>query len=246
YVVLKMFCAHEGAADGVTSEQVSIVLGKNYVISFQERPGEIFTPVRERIKTAKTKIRKLGADYLAHALIDAVVDNYFSVLENLGERVETVEEALVSDPRPNALRELQVLKREMIFLRKSVWPLRETISSLERTESALIDEATRIYFKDIYDHTVTIIDTIETFRDMLSGMLDIYLSSVSNRMNEVMKVLTVIATIFMPLTFIVGVYGMNFKFMPELEWTYGYLMVWAIIIVVSVTMVIYFLRKKWL
>ena len=187
----------------------------------------------------------MGADYLAYSLLDAVVDGYFIILEQSGERIETLEDELVVDPRAETLKEIHRLKREMIFLRKAVWPLREVISRLERSESPLIKEPTVLYFKDVYDHIIQIIDNIETFRDILSGMLDIYLSSVSNRLNEVMKVLTVIATIFMPLTFIAGLYGMNFKFMPELEWRWGYFLILGIMVAVGMFMVLYFKRKKW-
>jgi magnesium transporter len=164
----------------------------------------------------------------------------------LGERIEFLEEVLVADPNPTTLQEIHKLKRELIFLRKSVWPLREVVSALERGESPLIQSAMVVFLRDVYDHTIQIIDSVETFRDIVSGMLDIYLSSMSNKMNEVMKVLTIIATIFIPLTFIVGVYGMNFKYMPELERPWGYFMVWGIIIVVALGMLTYFRKKKWL
>jgi magnesium transporter len=227
-------------------EQVSIVLGPNYVISFQEREGDVFETVRERIRSGKGRVRRSGADYLAYVLMDAIVDGYFVVLETFGEQIETLEEELVAEPDRKTLQKLNDMKREMIFLRKSVWPLRELISALQREESALVKDSTRIYLRDVYDHTIQVIDTVETFRDMLTGMLDIYLSSVSNRMNEVMKVLTVIATIFIPLTFIAGVYGMNFSFMPELAWHWGYPLVWAFMLVVGVLMVVFFKRRKWL
>jgi magnesium transporter len=227
-------------------EQVSIVLGPNYVISFQEREGDVFETVRERIRSGKGRVRRSGADYLAYVLMDAIVDGYFVVLETFGEQIETLEEELVAEPDRKTLQKLNDMKREMIFLRKSVWPLRELISALQREESALVKDSTRIYLRDVYDHTIQVIDTVETFRDMLTGMLDIYLSSVSNRMNEVMKVLTVIATIFIPLTFIAGVYGMNFSFMPELAWHWGYPLVWAVMLVVGVLMVVFFKRRKWL
>ena len=188
----------------------------------------------------------MGADYLAYALIDAIVDHYFIILEKLGERIEFIEEALVTHPTTETLKEIHSLKREMIFLRKAVWPLREVISGLTRGESPLIQESTRVYLRDVYDHTIQVIDTIETFRDMVSGMLDIYLSSVSNRLNAVMKVLTIIATIFMPLTFLAGVYGMNFKHMPELEWRWGYPALWLVMIGIGVFMLVYFRKKKWL
>ena len=188
----------------------------------------------------------MGADYLAYALIDAVVDNYFVVLEGVGETLEFLEEELVADPRPETLQTIHNLKRDMIILRKSVWPLREVVGGLLRGEPSLIGESITVYLRDVYDHTIQVIDTIETFRDMISGMLDIYLSSVSNRMNEVMKVLTIIATIFIPLTLIAGLYGMNFKYMPELEWRWGYPLVWLVMLTVAVLMLLYFRRKKWL
>ncbi len=245
YIVLKMLYYDEKENE-TKIEQVSLILSENFVISFQEMEGDIFDPIRERIRNGKGRIRKLGADYLAYALLDAIVDKYFLILERLGERIERMEEELVNNPKPEILHEIHRLKREMIFLRKSVWPLREVINGLERGESPLIQESSRIYLKDVYDHTIQVIDTVETFRDMLSGMHDTYLSVVSNRMNEVMKVLTIIATIFIPLTFIAGIYGMNFKFMPELEWRWAYFAVWIIIVVIGVLMVIFFRRKKWL
>jgi magnesium transporter len=245
YIVLRMLT--NGSETGeIASEQVSLILGENFVLSIQEgAKGDVFEPVRTRIRNGKGQIRKLGADYLVYSLIDAVVDNYFIVLEKIGERVELLEETLISDPGPETLHLIHNLKREMIYLRKSVWPLREVVSGMQRRDSTLIRESTGYYLRDVYDHTIQVIDTVETFRDMLSGMLDIYLSSISNRTNAVMKVLTVIATIFMPLTWIAGVYGMNFKHMPELAWVYGYPAVWLAMIFVAIGMVIYFKKKKW-
>jgi len=245
FVITKMLFYDE--KEGETKiEQVSLILGENFVISFQEREGDIFEPIRERIRKGKGRIRKMGADYLAYALLDAVVDNYFLILEKLGERLEDLEDRVVSNPQPETSQEIHKLKREMIFLRKSVWPLREVINSLERGESPLIKKACRIFLRDVYDHTIQVIDTVETFRDMVSGMHDTYLSSISNRMNEVMKVLTIIATIFIPLTFIAGIYGMNFEFMPELKWHGAYFAIWGIIVIVAVIMMIFFKRKRWL
>jgi magnesium transporter len=245
YIVLRMLTIGSESGE-INSEQVSLILGENFVLSIQEGTrGDVFEPVRTRIRSSKGAIRKLGADYLAYSLIDAVVDNYFIILEKIGERVELLEETLISDPGPETLHLIHDLKREMIYLRKSVWPLREVVSSMQRRDSVLIRESTGYYLRDVYDHTIQVIDTIETFRDMLSGMLDIYLSSISNRTNAVMKVLTVIATIFIPLTWIVGVYGMNFKHMPELEWQYGYLLVWLAMLAIAVGMVVYFKLKKW-
>jgi len=245
YIVLKMLY-FDNAQNETQVEQVSLVFGKNFVISFQEKEGDIFETIRERIRNGKGRIRKMGTDYLAYALIDAVVDHYFIILENDGEKIEELEDKVVADPKPETLQKIHRLKREMIFLRRSVWPLRELVNSLERGESPLIHKATRIYLRDVYDHTIQVIDTLETYRDMLSGMHDTYLSSISNRMNEVMKVLTIIATIFIPLTFIAGIYGMNFEFMPELKWRWAYFSVWGVILIVAVFMLIFFRRKKWL
>jgi magnesium transporter len=245
FVVLKMLYFDEDQEE-VRAEQISIILGSNFVLSFQERVGDIFNPLRERIRSGKGRVRKMGSDYLAYALLDSIVDHYFVVLEKLGEKIEDMEEELVSNPTPETLQTIHNLKREMIFLRKSVWPLREVVSSLERGESSLIKESTKIFLRDVYDHTIQVIDTVETFRDLLSGMLDIYLSSISNRMNEVMKVLTIFAAIFIPLTFIAGLYGMNFRFMPELEWHWGYPAVVVVMFAVGIFMLFYFRRKKWL
>ncbi|MFN3466186.1 MAG: magnesium/cobalt transporter CorA [Candidatus Brocadiales bacterium] len=245
YIVLKILFYDEKKGE-VASEQISIILGQTFVLSFQEMGTNIFNPLIERIRGSKGHIKKLGADYLAYSLLDSIVDNYFIILEKLGEDIELLEEKLITHPTREMLQTLHNLKREMIFLRKAVWPLREVISGLERGESALVKDTTRIYLRDVYDHTVQVIDSIETSRDMLSGMLDIYLSSISNKLNEVMKVLTVIATIFMPLTFIAGVYGMNFKYIPELEWKWGYFTIWAVMAVIAGTMLIYFRKKKWL
>jgi len=245
YIVLKMLSYNDKNSE-IETEQVSLILGPNFIFSFQEKEGDVFDPIRERIRSGKGRIRKMGADYLAYALLDSIVDNYFTIMEKLGETIEFLEEELVTQPTPETLQTIHQLKRELIFLRKAVWPLREVISGLERGELVLIKETTRIYLRDVYDHTIQVIDTIETFRDMISGMLDIYLSSVSNRLNSVMKVLTIIATIFMPLTFVAGIYGMNFKFMPELEWRWGYPMVWVLVVVIGVFMLIYFKKKRWL
>ena len=245
FIVLKMLTYNDEQGT-VQSEQVSIILSRGVVISFQECVGDVFENIRDRLRTAKGRIRNMGADYLMYTLLDAVVDNYFTVLEKLGERIEGLEERLVSNPTEQMLHRIHILKRELISLRKSVWPLREVISSLERSESGLIKKVTGVYLRDVYDHTIQVIDTLESFRDMASGVLDIYLSSISNRMNAVMKVLTIIATMFIPLTFIAGIYGMNFKYMPEMEWKWGYLTVWMVMIAVVIIMLTYFRKKKWL
>jgi magnesium transporter len=244
FVVLKMMYYGESNQE-VKIKQVSFILGSNFVISFQEDVGDVFNPVRERIRKARGRIRKQGADYLLYALIDAVVDGYFVILENIGDKSEALEELLMEDPPPETLRAIYNLRGETIFLRKSVWPLRDVINDLESGDPALITEPVTIYFRDVYDHTIQVIDTIETCRDLVSGMHDMYMSAVSNKMNEVMKVLTIIATIFIPLTFIAGVYGMNFEFMPELRWHWSYPMVWSVMVLVGVAMLMYFKKKKW-
>jgi magnesium transporter len=250
HIVLKMLMVDKDSE--IISEQVSLILGPNYVISFQERAGDVFEFVRTRIRSNKGRVRKSGADYLAYCLIDAIVDNYYAILENFSDKIEGMQEVLVSNPTPKTLQSIHTLKRDVIHLRKSIWPLREVAAGLERNESALIKKSTRIFLRDVYDHTIQVIDTIETFRDMVSGMVDIYLSSISNRMNEVMKVLTIIATIFIPLTFIAGIYGMNFDpsvspyNMPELSWRYGYFFSLGLMVLAAAGMVVYFKRKKWL
>jgi magnesium transporter len=245
FIVLKMLNAGEDN-QGTSAEQVSLVLGPDFVISFQETEGDVFDPIRERLRKGKGRIRKMGSAYLAYALMDAIVDNYFIILEETGERIEALQERVLSDPTPETLGIIHRIKREMLFLRKSVWPLREAVSVLERGESPLIKKSVKVYLRDVYDHTIQVIDTVETFRDMVSGTLDVYLSSVSNKMNQVMKVLTIIATIFIPLTFIAGVYGMNFKYMPELEWRWAYPLVWLVMVILGVIMLWEFKKKKWL
>jgi len=244
YTVLKMILL-DTKKEEITLDQVSIILGPNYILSFQEREGDVFDPVRERFKNPASRLRKNGVDHLAYSLIDAIVDNYFLILEHFGEEIENLEEGLIIQPRPETLKAVQKYKRDMITLRKSVWPLRELINGLQRVESDLIKETTRIYLRDIYDHTIQVIDSVEDFRDILSSMVDIYLSSISYRMNDVMKVLTVIATIFIPLTFIAGVYGMNFEYMPELKWRWGYPAIMLAMSLIGVSMFAYFKKRRW-
>lgn len=245
FLVLRML-RYDEAKEELQSEQVSLILGPNFVITFQEREGDVFDAVRARIRDGKGKIRKMGCDYLAYALIDSVVDNYFLVFEKYGEKIEALQEEVLSHPTPETLQVIQGTKRDMIFLRKSVWPLREAINALQRGESSLVTDNVNIYLRDVYDHTIQVIETIETFRDMISGTLDVYLSSVSNKMNAVMKVLTIIATIFMPMTFIAGIYGMNFKYMPELEWHWGYPLTLGIMLLLVAIMLLWFRRKRFL
>jgi magnesium transporter len=245
YLSLKMLSMRKESFE-IKVEHVSLIVGPNYLISFQEDVGDVFDPVRERIRREGGRTRKLGPDYLAYALIDDIVDNYFIVMEKIEERVEDLEEELVVSATRESVWKINRLKKDMIFLRKAVWPLREVITGLERVESPLIRESTHIYLRDVYDHTIQVIDTLETLRDMVSGMLDIYLSSLSYKMNEIMKVLTLIATIFIPLTFVAGVYGMNFQYMPELTWEYGYFAVWGVMIVMVVLMLFYFRKRQWI
>ncbi|UCH33649.1 MAG: magnesium/cobalt transporter CorA [Armatimonadota bacterium] len=245
FIVLKALDSPTDEGE-VNAEQVSLIVGPNFVISFEERDSGLFDPVRERVRNGRGRLRKAGADYLAYALMDAIVDRYFVVLETIGEKVEDIEEELVTNPTTATLHTIHHLKREMILLRRSVWPLREVISGLSRGESHLIRDTTGVYLRDVHDHTIEVIDTIEALRDMVSGMLDIYLSSVSNRMNEIMKVLTIIATIFIPLTFLAGIYGMNFRYMPELAWHWGYPGLLAIMALAGGAMILYFRRRSWL
>jgi magnesium transporter len=244
YIVLKNFSRPPG--ETLRADQVSIILGNHFVLSFREKESSLFDPICERLRIQKGRIRKAGADYLAHHLLDAIVDQYFGVLENIEDRIEELEDELIRQTTPAKLQNIHQLRRELIMLRKSVWPLRETISSLQRFDSPLIPGSDLIYFKDISDHILAIIETVDTFRDLLAGMLDIYLSSMSIRLNEVMKVLTIIATIFMPLTFLAGVYGMNFKYMPELEWPWGYFAVLVVMLAIALGMIRFFRRKRWI
>jgi magnesium transporter len=246
YIVLRMLSL-QATTQEVVGEQVSLIIGPNFVISFQEGiAGDAFDPIRERLRTAKGRVRREGADYLVYSLIDAIVDGYFALLEKLGEQIEVVDERMLTNSTREAARTINHLKREMTWLRKAVWPLREMISALQRAESSLIRASTGVYFRDVYDHTIEVIDTVETYRDVLSGMLDNNLSLLTARLNEVMKVLTVISTIFIPLTFIVGIYGMNFRYMPELGWRWGYPLVMLGMAGIAVALYFYFRRKKWL
>lgn len=226
-------------------EQISLVLGKNFVISFCEKDTDIFAPVIKRLSLSAGRIRKLGTDYLMYCLLDIIVDNYFTVLEDFSEEIEIAEDELIVQSTSKTLKTIHKLKRQVLFLHKAVWPLRDVLSSLERGESELINDSTNIFIRDLYDHVVQAMDTTETIRDILSSMLDIYLSSTSNRMNEIMKVLTIISTVFMPLSFIVGIYGMNIRNMPELGWPYMYPVLWGVMIAIVAFMLYYFKKKKW-
>lgn len=243
-VILRML-DFDAATDSVSAEQVSLVVGGSWLFSFQERSGDVFDPVRERLRTKKGKIRSRGPDYLAYALIDAVVDHYFRILELMGDRIEELEDLVIGDATLESMHKIHHLRREMLIVRRAVWPLREALGQLYRGEVELVQEETEVYLRDVYDHCVQLIDTVETLREVLSGAMELYMTGVSNRMNEVMKVLTIIATVFIPLSFIVGLYGMNFSYMPELQLKWGYFAVWVVIIGVVVGMLTYFRRKKW-
>ncbi len=245
YIVLKMLTYDENL-DQILAEQVSLILGPHYLISFQEIEGDVFEYVRERIRKGKGRIRGLGCDYLAYALIDAIVDHYFLVLEKIGDKIELLEVDLLEEAQAEILQSIHQLKREMIFFRKQIWPLREILAALMKEGTSFFQETAQHYLRDLYDHTIQVMDTIESFRDILSGLQELYLSTVSNRMNEVMKVLTIMATIFIPLSFIAGIYGMNFEYMPELKWHWAYPALWGILITLSVGMLAWFKKKKWL
>ncbi len=244
-VIFKMLHFDEEAGT-VNAEQVSLVIGPRFVLSFQEREGDVFDTVRDRLQRSSGRIRHRGPDYLAYALIDCVVDSYFQILEKIGDCLADVEEVLLARPDQSALGMVHHFKRELLLLRKSVWPLREVVSELAKEDLGLVREDTRIFLRDLYDHTIQIMDIVELFRDTVSGLHDLYLSSVSNHMNEVMKVLTIMASIFIPVTFIAGIYGMNFEYMPELGWRWGYFAVWGLILACIVGMLVFFKKRKWL
>jgi magnesium transporter len=244
FIVLKALTFDEEKGEtGV--EQISIIFGENYVITFQERPGKLFDVIRDRMRAGSTRLLQMGSDFLAYSLLDLIVDQYFVVLEKFGSSIETTEETLLDTPGPHILQSIHRLKRETLFLRRSIWLSRDMVNFLYMSESPLIKPSTRVYIRDVYEHIVQVIDTTENYREMVFGMLDIYLSSVSYRLNEVMKVLTIISTIFIPLTFLVGVYGMNFKFMPELEQPWAYPLLWTVMIAIALGMITYFKRKNW-
>jgi len=240
-----------GRDGSLGTEQVSIFLGKGFVLTFQETAGDCLDPVRERLRRGAGIIRKAGADYLAYAVLDAIIDYYFPIVEDLGERIEDIEDEVVRHPARGTLAKIYALKRELLHVRRAIWPQRESLSALARDDSDLVGKEARVYLRDCYDHAIQLIDVIESLREVAASLLDVYLSSVANRTNEVMKVLTVVSTIFIPLTFLVGVYGMNFNTqkpgnMPELDWPYGYVACWIFMISVAVSLLVYFGRRGWL
>ncbi|MCB1214012.1 MAG: magnesium/cobalt transporter CorA [Deltaproteobacteria bacterium] len=244
FFVLKMLRLEEESGQA-SVEQVSLVLGKKTLISFQEKSGDVFESIRERIRKKKGKIRQMGADYLAYALVDAIVDYYFVILESFEERIENLEETIYQNPDQSTIESIYQLKKEIIFLRKSIWPLRELLNNLFKEEPDLISEKLYPYLRDVYDHAQQIVDNLELYREMLSSFLETCNSQLSHRLNEVMKVLTIVATLFIPLTFIAGIYGMNFKYMPELTWSLGYPLVWLLMLSLAGGMLWYFKKKNW-
>lgn len=245
FVVLKMLYYDEN--ERISIEQVSLVLGKNYVLSFQEAEGDVFDTIRNRLRHNKGRIRSLKSDYLMYALIDAVVDNYFSIVETLGNKIEDLEtELFAGTSRENLSSEVQQLKREILKVRRAIFPLRDIINRIEKGEHPLILKRTITYYRDIYDHLIQVSENIDIYREMIWSLMEMYMTTISNRMNEVMKVLTIISTIFIPLTFIAGIYGMNFKYIPELEFQYGYFVLWGVMIAMFIALLFYFKRKKWL
>jgi magnesium transporter len=245
YIVIKAISMRPNTLN-VDYEQISLLVLNNFVFTFMEQPDKLFDPVLNRLDNEKSQVRNLGSDYLAYIIMDTVVDEYFALQDSFDELIESVEDKLLSEPSSETLAIIQKIKRELIFFRRSVSPLRELLAAIHRSESPLLKEKTKRYFSDIYDHAIRIIEAIESYRDLIAGMLDIYLSSVSNKMNETMKVLTVFASIFIPLTFVAGVYGMNFEYMPELKWRWGYPAIWIFFISVSVFLLRFFKKNKWL
>jgi magnesium transporter len=244
YVVVKMFLPKENGS--IDEEQLSFVLTDNMLFTYQEKEGDVLNHVRTRLRENKGMARKRGSDYLLYILIDSVVDYYFLMLDKMGERLELLESGLLKNPTEGILNELHSIRSEILNLRRSIYPLREVVSRLGKMELHPINPQTKIFINDLYDHSIQVIEDIEVMRETVTGMLELYMNSISNRMNNVMKVLTIIATIFIPLTFIAGIYGMNFKYMPELEWHWGYFAILAFMFLIAVGMLIYFRRKKWL
>jgi len=246
YIVARMLIAGKQPTDAVHSEQVSFILGKNFLITFQEIPGDVFDPVRHRVQQGHGRSRNSGSDYLLYALLDAIVDNYFVLLQSIADRIETVEQSIVWKPEREDLDRIHKLRRELVYMRRNVWPLRDVVASLDRSDSELVANETRVYLRDLHDHVVQVIDAIENFRDVLMSLQDLYMSGISNRTNEIIRVLTIISTIFVPLTFLAGVYGMNFHYFPELAWKWSYLGFWVVSIVIAVSLIAFLRRRNWL
>jgi magnesium transporter len=247
FIVLKALVATDHNGFKVDYEQISMLVMAQGVLVFKEKRDELLAPVQQRIRTSKGRFRSLGSDYLTYSILDAIVDQNFVLMDTLDEAITVVEDALLSgEPSTNILNTIQNLKRQVVSIRRYISPVRELVSEMLRSESALINEKTHIYLRDVSDHAIRIVESVELHRDIISGLLDIYISSVSNKMNEVMKVLTVFATIFIPLTFLTGIYGMNFEYMPELGWHWSYPILWVIFISLPAGLLVYFKRRHWL
>lgn len=243
FMVLRMLSHREGTID---DEQLSVFIGAHWVVTFQERPGDCLNPVRARIRADKSPLRSKGAGYLAYSLMDCVIDHYFPLLEEFGDRLDSLENMILLKSGRMTVEGIHEVKRQLLHVRRAVWPLRDAISVLQRDEHHLVSDSTRIFIRDCHDHAVRVIDLVENYRELGADLTDMHLTMVSNRMNEVMKVLTIIATLFIPLTFVVGVYGMNFEHFPEIRWRWGYALVWSIMILIAVGMITYFWRKGWI
>jgi magnesium transporter len=243
FVTLKMLYSIKGTT--IDYEQISFVLGKNFLLSFQEKEGDLFNPFRDRIRLDQGRVRKKGPDYLLYRLLDIIVDNYYNVLDNIGEQIEATEGEIQSDTTGTTFLKIQQLKKELIYLHKALYPLRDALGKLVKDESSFIEEDNIKYFSDTYDHVIHLIDSLDTYRDLTSNLIDIYINSQNTRLNDVIRLLTIISTIFIPLTFIVGVYGMNFEYFPELHWKYGYLFIWILMITIAGGMIYFFKYKKW-
>jgi magnesium transporter len=247
YIFLVAQMMYYDSEEQIVNEQISFILGPNYVLTFQEAEGDVFDSLRDRIRNSKGRVRQHGSDYLLYALIDSIVDHYYAIIETMGNKVEELEDQLFEGLKEDEItNEIQILKREILKIRRAIFPLREIINRIEKSESKLIEEKTQRYFSDVYDHVIQISETIEIYREMIWILMDMYMTNISNKMNEVMKVLTIIATIFIPLTFIAGIYGMNFQYIPELELKNGYFYIWGLMILIFIGMLYYFKRKKWL
>ena len=246
YLVVKMLYFDEERSGELRAEQVSLLVGERNIISFQEDPGDVFDPVRKRIRNGRGQIRDRGPDYLAYAILDVIVDHYFVVLEELGIRTEEIEDEIMGETPKDIEDDIHDLRRDLIYVRRMTWPMRELMYQLERLDSPLWAETNQPYVRDTYDHVVQVLDLVEALRDTASGLHDLHMTSISNRMNEIMKVLTIIGTIFIPLTFIAGIYGMNFEYMPELGWTWGYPAAWAVMLALAVALLYYFYRREWI
>lgn len=245
FIVAKML--YRNSEGFLENEHISIVLGKNYVLTFQEAGGDVFDGVRARLEKGKGRIRTRGADYLVFALLDAIVDNYFAVVEEISDKIEVLEEMLITkEPHEDTTFEIQELKKTILRIRRAVFPLREVVSRLEKGDKGLIEDQTINYIQDLYDHMIQVSENIEIYREMIWGLMDMYMTTISHKMNEVMKVLTIMASIFIPLTFLAGIYGMNFNYMPELEWKYGYPVLLVIMVLLFAIMILYFKKKRWL